>query len=59
MDEASSMKADDIKNSPEYRNMRIKLGLDKEPKPSRLYSLRIKLSDIIWMRALVMRLFRR
>lgn len=53
------MKADDIKNSPEYKNMRIKLGLEKEPKPSRMYSFKIKLSDLLWMRSLLMRLFRR
>lgn len=52
------LKADDIRKSPEYHAMRLKLGLEREPKPSRLYSVKVKLSDLIWIRALIMRLFK-
>ena len=62
MDEASTMRpTEEIRNSPEYRDMRIRLGLDKAPEPERTYSIKAKLDNdkLLWIRGLIMRMFRR
>ena len=62
MDEAFSMRpTEEIRNSAEYKDMRIKMGLDKAPKPERTYSIKATLDNdkLLWIRGLIMRMFRR